>query len=166
MVCVDQDRERFPPDQQDLPSLVTSMTLNVDLLEQSFAQVRDCGEAFSSQFYATLFADYPAAKPLFANTHLENQGKKLFASLVLVVDSLRRPEALSEALKGLGTRHVSYGALPEHYPLVGNTLLKTLEQFLGASWTPELKQAWADAYGAVTTLMLEGADYSSDVTQL
>ncbi|MGK7876213.1 MAG: globin domain-containing protein, partial [Xenococcaceae cyanobacterium] len=79
---------------------------------------------------------------------------------------LRKPEVLQENLKGLGARHVKYGALPEHYPLVGNALLTTFEQYLGSDWTEEVKQAWVDAYGAITKLMLEGADYSSQDLQL
>ncbi len=93
---------------------------------------------------------------------MEEQGKKLFASLVLVVDALRKPEVLENALKGLGTRHVKYGVLPQHYPMVGGALLKTFEALLGSDWTPELKQAWIDAYGSVTQLMLEGADYPTE----
>jgi hemoglobin-like flavoprotein len=143
------------------------MSLNVDLLERSFALVKGNGEEFSSLFYATLFSDHPAVQPLFANTHLQTQGKKLFDSLVLVVNNLRNPEALESALKGLGTRHVKYGALPAHYPLVGTSLLKTFANSLApADWTPEVQQAWADAYGAVTQLMLEGADYPPEILTL
>ncbi|MEL6247054.1 MAG: globin domain-containing protein, partial [Cyanobacteria bacterium J06627_15] len=76
------------------------------------------------------------------------------------------PEVLSKSLKGLGARHVKYGALPEHYPLVGNSLLKTLEQYAGSAWTPDVKEAWVGAYGAITELMLEGADYSKQDIQL
>jgi hemoglobin-like flavoprotein len=46
--------------------------------------------------------------------------------------------------------------LPEYYPLFGNALLKTLAQYLGQDWTEEVKQAWSDAYDAISTLMLEG----------
>ena len=140
--------------------------LKVALLEQSFEKVKPQANAFASSFYENLFTDYPAAKPLFANTNVAEQSKKLLASLVFVVENLRKPGALTEALKGLGARHVKYGALPEHYPLVGNTLLKTFEQYLGADWTPNVKQAWVDAYGVITEVMLEGADYSPDAVQL
>ncbi|AFY78930.1 MAG: flavohemoprotein [Hydrococcus sp. C42_A2020_068] len=139
------------------------MSLKIDLLEQSFESVKQREAEFTTQFYANLFSDYPIVKPLFANTHMEEQGKKLFASLVLVVDALRKPEVLENALKGLGTRHVQYGVLPQHYPMVGGALLKTFEALLGSDWTPELKQAWIDAYGSVTQLMLEGADYPSEI---
>ena len=135
--------------------------LPVELLEQSFAKIKPRAAAFASSFYDNLFTAYPAAKPLFKTTDLAAQQKKLVSSLVLVVENLRRPDVLSSTLKGLGARHVQYGALPEHYPLVGNALLMTFEQYLGSDWTPETKQAWVDAYGAISTLMLEGADYST-----
>ncbi|MEO0533641.1 MAG: globin family protein [Cyanobacteria bacterium P01_A01_bin.123] len=140
--------------------------LQVELLEDSFELVKPQAQAFSVSFYENLFADYPAAQPLFTSTNMAEQSNKLLTSLVFVVENLKRPEALTEALKGLGARHVKYGALPEHYPLVGNTLLKTFEQYLGAAWTSDTKQAWVDAYSVITEVMLDGADYSQDDVQL
>jgi hemoglobin-like flavoprotein len=100
------------------------MSLNIELLEYSFKQIEDRGLDFAAEFYAKLFANYPEVQPLFKNAELEAQGKKLFASLALVVDNLRQPEVLSQALKGLGTRHIKYGVLPKHYPMVGNIIIK------------------------------------------
>lgn len=134
------------------------MSLQVELLEQSFEKVVPKKDEFVASFYDNLFTDYPAAKPLFSGTNMAAQQMKLLDSLILVVSNLRKPEVLTGSLKGLGARHVKYGALPEHYPLVGNSLLKTFEQYLGEAWTPETKQAWVDAYGVITELMLEGAE--------
>jgi hemoglobin-like flavoprotein len=138
----------------------------VELLENSFAKVKPQASEFAQQFYNNLFTMYPEAKPLFASTNLKEQQKKLLASLVFVVENLRKPSELEGALKGLGARHVQYGALPEHYPLVGNALLTTFEQFLQADWTPDVKQAWVNAYGDITKIMLSGADYSEEVVKL
>ena len=142
------------------------MSLKVELLEQSFSKVKPCANEFASSFYDNLFTAYPEAKPLFANTDMAEQQKKLLGSLVLVVENLRQPEVLEQALKGLGARHVQYGTLPQHYPLVGNALLTTFEQYLDTDWTPQVKQAWVDAYGAITQIMLAGADYSPEAVQL
>ena len=136
------------------------MSLQVELLEESFEAVKPQANEFANSFYHNLFATYPEAQPLFATTKMAEQKKKLLASLVLVVENLKNPDVLSGSLKGLGARHVKYGALPEHYPLVGNSLLMTFEQYLKEKWTPEVKQAWVDAYGAITEIMLDGADYS------
>jgi len=138
------------------------MSLNVELLEQSFELVKPKADEFVASFYNNLFTDYPASKPLFEHSDMASQQQMLKGALVMVVENLRKPEVLSKSLKGLGARHVKYGALPEHYPLVGNSLLKTLGQYAGEAWTPDLKEAWTGAYGAISELMLEGADYNKE----
>ena len=142
------------------------MSLQVELLEASFEKVKPQADEFVSSFYDNLFTMYPDAKPLFTHSNMAEQKKKLLASLVLVVENLRNPDALGGSLRGLGARHVKYGALPEHYPLVGNSLLTTFEQYLKEDWTAEVKQAWVDAYGAITEIMLDGADYTQEEVAL
>ena len=136
------------------------MSLQVELLENSFEAVKPQADEFVNSFYENLFTANPEAKPLFDTTNMAEQKKKLLNSLVLVVENLRQPDVLDKALRGLGARHVKYGALPEHYPLVGSALLTTFEQYLGDKWTSNVKQAWVDAYGAISEIMLDGADYS------
>lgn len=139
------------------------MTLNTERLETSFALLREHETEFTHQFYSTLFADYPQVKPLFKTTHMDEQAKKLFASLVLVVNNLKKPDVLTSALQGLGTRHVKYGVLPEHYPMVGGSLLKAMAGTLPEQWTADVAEAWAEAYGAITQIMLTGTDYPETI---
>ena len=47
--------------------------------------------------------------------------------------------------------------IPEHYPAVGEALLSTFEQYLQQDWTVETRQAWIDAFAAISDLMLNGA---------
>ena len=136
------------------------MSLQVEVLEKSFDEIKPQADEFVASFYDNLFTAHPEARPLFDTTDMQAQKKKLLNSLVLVVENLRNPDVLGGALKGLGARHVKYGALPEHYPLVGGALLTTFEQYLQDKWTPQVKQAWVDAYGAISEIMLDGADYS------
>jgi hemoglobin-like flavoprotein len=139
------------------------MSLNIELLESSFSQIKEQETEFTTLFYKNMFENYPEVKPLFANTHMEAQARKLFKSLVLVVESLRSPDVLANALKGLGSRHIHYGVLPEHYPIVGSTLLKTFSLCLEGVWTDDTEQAWSEAYVVVTELMLSGAEYSAEI---
>lgn len=139
------------------------MSLQTELLTTSFDLLKEQQEEFSNCFYENLFSDYPQVKPLFAHTDMQEQPKKLFASLVLVVNNLTKPDALVPALKGLGTRHIKYGALPEHYPAVGSTLIKAMSISLKDSWTEDMATAWADAYSAIVEIMLDGADYPEEI---
>ena len=133
------------------------MGLNVELLESSFKLVAPQGDALVTRFYERLFEKYPAVKPLFKNASIPEQKKKLLASLVLVIQNIRRPEKLTPVLHDMGARHVGYGAKPAHYDAVGENLLAVLGEFAGEAWTPEVKQAWTDAYTAIKTIMLAGA---------
>ncbi len=140
--------------------------LNVEVLEASFQVVQNSNRDFPAAFYANLLNDYPDIQPLFVNTQMNEQGGHLADSLKFVVDNLRNSELLTSTLQGLGTRHVKYGVLPQHYPLVGSSLLKTMASFAGTAWTPDVKQAWVDAYGVITMVMLEGADYPPETLTL
>lgn len=136
------------------------MSLNSEILAQSFEQVKPQADQFAISFYENLFLNYPQLKPLFAKANMVEQRQKLFSSLVLVVENLCNPEKLTNSLRGLGKKHIKYGVIPAHYPMVGNSLLQTLETHLGSSWTTEVKQAWIEAYEAIAALMLDGADKS------
>lgn len=128
--------------------------LNINLLQESFEAIKPNAEQLVHIFYDKLFADFPGVKPLFANTTQAEQEKKLLAALALVVNNLRNPDALAGALKEMGARHQGYGALPEHYPAVVNTLLASMSELAGDLWTPELYDAWKKALDVVSTVML------------
>lgn len=43
-------------------------------------------------------------------------------------------------------------------------MLATLKHFLGAAWTPQLAQDWADAYGLIAKVMVQAAEESEATT--
>jgi methyl-accepting chemotaxis protein len=132
------------------------MALDIQLLRDSFGQVAPKADQLATVFYDTLFRRYPQVKPLFAGVDLKDQKKKLIGALGLVVKNLERPDVLARVLGELGERHVGYGALPAHYPAVGECLLAALKQVAGPAWTPALTKAWSEAYETVADLMLAG----------
>src|SRR5260370_29816675 len=103
----------------------------------------------------------PQTRAFFASTDMKKQRQKLLGALVLVIQNLRKPEVLTNALKGLGERHVHYGVLPEHYPIVGAILLETFSDFLGDRWTSEDQDAGGAAYETVCSIMRVRASASS-----
>ena len=133
------------------------MPLELDTLETSFDLIAPRGEALVDVFYARLFAVAPAVEPMFAGTDLRRQKSMLLATLVLLRKSLRNLDAIVPALRGLGARHVAYGARPEHYPVVGQVLIASMAHVAGRAWQPEYERAWAAAFDVVAGVMLEGA---------
>jgi hemoglobin-like flavoprotein len=99
----------------------------------------------------------PAVRPLFTDTDLKRQKGMLLAALVLLRKSLRDLDTVTPALRELGARHVRYGALPEHYPVVGEVLIWSMAEIAGDAWTLEYELAWTEAYAVVSGAMLDGA---------
>ncbi|MCI0654466.1 MAG: globin domain-containing protein [Methylococcaceae bacterium] len=139
------------------------MSLNVDLLEQSWERLKPQSEKFAESFYQNLFASYPQTRPLFTGADMKRQQKSLIGALVLVIQNLRKPEVLAANLTVLGSRHKKYGVLPEHFPAVGNVLLKTMEQYLGDSWNADVRDSWEKAYAMISALVMQGAGYHVDL---
>ena len=133
------------------------MNLDLEALETSFDLVAARGDELMDVFYARLFAAAPEVKPLFAATDLRRQKTMLLGTLVLLRKSLRDLEAIVPKLRDLGARHVTYGARPEHYPLVGEVLLASMAETAGPAWSPEYERAWTEAFAVVAAAMLEGA---------
>jgi hemoglobin-like flavoprotein len=128
----------------------------VNLVQQSFAKVAPISDQAAVLFYDRLFEVAPTVKSMFP-TDLGEQRKKLMATLAVVVNGLGRLESVLPAASALAKRHVSYGAKPEHYTVVGGALLWTLEKGLGEAWTPEVADAWKTAYGTLSGFMISEA---------
>lgn len=133
------------------------MTLNINLVENSFNLIKHDAVQFSASFYNKLFDYHPELLPLFAKTDLAAQEKKLIVSLEIIVENLRNPETLSMALKSLGAYHQKVGTMKEHYPFVGQALVETFAEYLGDKWNSDTHQAWLEAYSLIAEIMLEGA---------
>src|ERR1044071_4158278 len=128
----------------------------IKLVQDSFAKVAPISEQAAVIFYDRLFEVAPSVKAMFP-TDMTEQRKKLMATLAVVVNGLSNLESILPAASALATRHVGYGARPEHYPVVGGALLWTLEKGLGEAWTPEVASAWTAAYGTLSAYMIAQA---------
>ena len=128
----------------------------VTLVQQSFAKVAPISEQASVIFYDRLFEVAPSVRAMFPDD-MKEQRKKLMATLAVVVNGLANLQSILPAASALATRHVSYGARPEHYPVVGAALLWTLEKGLGEAWTPEVAEAWTAAYATLSGYMISEA---------
>jgi nitric oxide dioxygenase len=66
-------------------------------------------------------------------------------------------EEIVPTLRSLGSRHAGYGVREADYGTVGATLLWTLEGALGPRFTPEVREAWMAALGALAGTMTQAA---------
>ncbi|MDA0167774.1 globin domain-containing protein [Solirubrobacter taibaiensis] len=132
--------------------------MDLNALETSFDLVAPKGDELMEIFYADLFAAAPAVQPLFAGTDMQRQRSMLLAALGLLRRSLRNLDAILPALQQMGARHVAYGAMPEHYPVVGQVLIGAMAKVAGPEWRPQYTAQWQSAFAIVAGAMIEGAD--------
>lgn len=107
-------------------------------------------------FYSRLFIDYPALQSLFTSP-MPEQYKKLIDTISLVVARLDNLDELTPEIQALAQRHVAYGVKPEHYDMVSNALLWTLEKGLGRDWIPATADAWTCCYRLLANTMINSA---------
>ncbi len=122
------------------------------LVQSSFEKVVPISAQAAELFYGRLFEIAPEVRSLFKGD-MKVQGTKLMQMIGYAVSSLDNLDVLVPAVQQLGKRHKGYEVKPEHYAMVGQALLWTLEQGLGKDFTPETKEAWTVVYSVLSNVM-------------
>ncbi len=142
-------REKWPTPEQ------------IAILRDSMVRLIPACEDVSDNFYRKLFESHPQLRPLFAED-MEPQKEKLILMLATAIDLLGDREGFEEACAEHGRRHVKYGALPAHYPIVAQLTLSEI----GAAANPPLnedeQEAWTLLLDLVVSHMLNGIPSASN----
>ena len=128
----------------------------ISLVQSSWSQVLPISEKAAELFYGRLFEIDPSTKVLFKGD-MKEQGRKLMNMITAAVNGLNDLDGLVPAVQDLGRRHGGYGVQDSHYGSVASALLWTLEQGLGAAFTPEVKSAWTETYMLLAGVMKEAS---------
>src|SRR6187401_1530282 len=99
------------------------------LVQSTFKMVAGNPDGVAALFYGHLFEIAPFVRSMFKGDMTE-QGRKLMQIIGIAVASLDKLDSIIPAVQALGQRHVAYGVQLEHYDVVGEALLWTLEQGL------------------------------------
>jgi hemoglobin-like flavoprotein len=117
------------------------------LLRRTWPLIRDQSDAAAELFYQQLFTINPNARRLFRDRDMRAQGTAFIQMLAMFIRSLDEDQAgTAQALDAAGRRHVDYGVRYSDYEPAGRALLWALEQVLGPRFTPDVRDAWEEAY--------------------
>jgi len=128
-------------------------TQQIHLVKSSWNLVTPKAQEAGELFYKNLFEAAPGVRHLF-KSDTKDQSKKLIAMISVVVSELDNLDKIIDDVKQLAKRHDRYGAQPEHYAVVGETLIKTLKAGIGSRWSDEIEQAWTTAYTILSGAMI------------
>jgi len=115
------------------------------------------GEAITKEFYKLLFENNPQLKDMFnmTNQKIGTQPKALANAVFKYATYIDKLEMMGPDVAVIAQKHSSLSVTPEMYPIVGENLLKAIKIVLGDAATPEIMNAWEEAYGDLAAIFIK-----------
>lgn len=128
----------------------------LDLIDASLPAVEQHAETITRHFYTIMLRDFPSVRPLFNPAHQEagTQARALANSVLAYGRHIRQLQVLEGAIERIVNKHVSIQVQPEHYPIVGECLLRAIRDVLGEAATDDIVAAWGAAYQELADLLI------------
>lgn len=115
------------------------------------------GEKLITHFYQMLLRDYPQVAPLFNKAHqgTGEQARALANGILMYARNIDQLEQLGALVGTVINKHVALQVQPEHYPMVGDALLRAIREVLGAEIaTDQVIEAWGEAYQQLADILI------------
>lgn len=127
-----------------------------DIVKSTVPVLAEHGEAITTHFYKRLLEDHPELKNVFNMTH-QKEGKQpraLANAVYAAAQNIDDLTAIAPAADTIAEKHVSLNIQPEHYPIVGEYLLKAIKEVLADAVNEEVLEAWGAAYGEIADVFI------------
>lgn len=126
-------------------------------IDASVPVLRQHGLAITRHFYHSMFQAHPELRNLFnmGNQAIGTQPQSLAAAVFAYAAHYDNPNALAPVLERIVHKHASVGVKAEHYPIVGHHLINAIHAILGEAATPQLLNAWREAYGELSNALIQ-----------
>lgn len=118
--------------------------------------LQEHGETLTRHFYQRMFTHNPEVAPFFNPAHQTagKQQRALAGAIAAYAANIDNLEVLGGAVELIAQKHASLMIKPEHYPIVGQNLLASIQEVLGEDATDEIIEAWAEAYGFLADILI------------
>lgn len=128
----------------------------IELVKATVPALEARGLDIVHEMYARMFRD-PAIRDLFnQSNHGVNdaQPRALTGAIMAYAANIENLGALAPAVERIAQKHVGLQILPEHYPHVAEALLGAIGHVLGEAATPEILEAWGEAYWFLADILI------------
>jgi nitric oxide dioxygenase len=135
-------------------------TETIETVKATIPFLHENGVKLTEHFYKRMFAGNPEVKEYFnsSNQVAGTQQRALGGAICAFAQNIETPENLAAAVSKISSKHASLGIKPEHYPIVGEHLLGSIDDLLDPA-PPEILKAWGEAYGFLADVLI-GAEES------
>jgi hemoglobin-like flavoprotein len=128
----------------------------IALLEESRAVIAARPVDLSAAVYRHLPNFGPGIQDAMA-AQMRLHGERLVHELLRAVEALGAIASLEDDLQRLGAEHAGHGVPAEHYPYLGQALVRAVRELFPASDGGALGSAWMEVYEWLAAQMLHGA---------
>lgn len=128
-----------------------------DIIRATVPTLEQAGELLTATFYKNMISNNPVVRPFFSKSDQVTlrQPKILAFSLLQYAKNIDDLAPLTDFVTQIVHKHVGLQVQPEHYPIVGGSLLGTMVELLGPTVaTPEFLEAWGTAYGNLAQILI------------
>ena len=125
----------------------------IDIVKATAPAVAKNAEAITTTMYEIMFTNHPEIKVMFKDAE-PNQHKKLAGAVSAYAANIDNLGALDKAIEKMVAAHIKTKVLPEHYPIVGVSLLEAIGKVLGEAATPEVIDAYKEAYFFLADILI------------
>ncbi|WCC41764.1 NO-inducible flavohemoprotein [Tenacibaculum finnmarkense] len=128
----------------------------IEIVKSTVPVLEVHGEVITKVFYRLLFENHPELKDIFNMTNQKkgNQQIALASAVFKYAQHIDKLEMLGGMVNTIAQKHVSLSIPKEAYPIVGENLLAAIKEVLGDAATPEIIDAWAEAYGDLAAIFV------------
>ena len=128
----------------------------ITLIKQSWRSFRQVDPTILGDlFYSYLIKENPSVKSIFKYS-LQKQSKLLMDFMNNIIVHLEKIDEMKSDFKEMSKLYAEYGILPQHYHLIKDALLWTMQQGLNNDWNKEVENAWICGSIEVMNLMHKG----------
>ncbi len=132
----------------------------IKIVKSTAPVVKEKGKEITERMYEIAFNERPEYRRFFENTHMKSpeegrkQAAKLAASVYAYASHIDELEKLSDAVEHIANAHVNTRVIAEQYPVIGECLLAAMKDVLGDAATPEVMEAWTEAYNSLADIFI------------
>lgn len=128
--------------------------LTIATVKATVPVLKEHATDITTAMYDIMFENHPEVKELFKESPTD-QPKILAAAVQAYAMNIDNLEVLGDAVGRMAKAHVNSKVQPEHYPIVGESILAAMKQVLGEAATPEILDAWGEAYFFLANILVE-----------
>ncbi|GGA98158.1 NO-inducible flavohemoprotein [Macrococcus hajekii] len=128
-----------------------------DIVKSTVPVLEQHGTEITTVFYAHMFEQHPELLNIFNKTNqkLGRQQNALAQTVLAAAKHIDHLEAIVPNVNQIAHKHRALEIKPEHYPIVGENLIYAIKKVLGEAATPEIINAWTEAYGVIADVFIQ-----------